>query len=78
MSPTMGERAARQAELEFSQKYSMGELEGMGSSELLEATSRGTNFITGIVNNYATLDGSRKQQLIDYSIQLVQEQREAS
>jgi len=78
MSPTMGERAARHAELEFSQKYSKGELEGMGSCELLEATSRGTNFITGIVNNYATLDGSRKQKLIDYSIQLVQEQREAS
>lgn len=78
MSPTAWEKAARQAELEFSQRYSKGELEGMGSSELLEATSRGTNFITGIVNNYATLDRSRKQRLIDYSIQFVQEQREAS
>ena len=56
MGPTMGERAARQAELEFSQKYSKGELEGMGSSELLEATSRGTNFITGIINNHAERD----------------------
>jgi len=65
MGPTMGERAARQAELEFSQKYSKGELEGMGSSELLEATSRGTNFITGIVNNYATLNRSRRLELID-------------
>ena len=78
MSPTAWEKAARQAELEFSQKYSKGELEGMGSSELLEATSRGTNFITGIVNNYATLNGSRRYKLIDYSIQLVKEQREAS
>ena len=78
MGPTMGERAARQAELEFSQKYSKGELEGMGSSELLEATSCGTNFITGIINNYATLNGSRRYKLIDYSIQLVKEQGEAS
>jgi hypothetical protein len=68
MSPTMGERAARQAELEFSQEYSKGELEGMGSSELLEATSRGTNVITGIVDNWATLTGIRRPKLIDYSI----------
>ena len=56
----------------------MGELEGMGSRELLEAPSRGMNFITGIVDNYAALDGGRKQKLIDYSTQLVEEQREAS
>jgi hypothetical protein len=34
---------------------------------LLEAISRATNFITGIVNNYATLDGSRRQKFIEYS-----------
>jgi hypothetical protein len=78
MGPSMGERAARQAKLEFSQRYSRGELEEMGSSELLEATSRGTSFITGIVDNYAALDGNHKQKLIDYSIQLVHEQRETS
>jgi hypothetical protein len=78
MSATVGERADRQAQLEFSQEYSKGELEGMGSRELLEAPSRGMNFITGIVDNYAALDGGRKQKLIDYSTQLVEEQREAS
>jgi hypothetical protein len=78
MSPTVGENAASQAQLEFSQEYSRGELEGMGSRELLEAPSRGMNFMTGIVENYAALDGGRKQKLIDYSIQLVEEQREAS
>jgi len=78
MSPTVGERVASQAQLEFSQEYSKGELEGMGSRELLDAPSRGMNFITGIVDNYAALDGGRKQKLIDYSIQLVEEQREAS
>jgi len=49
----MGERAALQAQLEFSQKYSKGELEGMGSRELLEAPSHGMNSITGIVDNSA-------------------------
>jgi hypothetical protein len=74
----MGEIEARQAQLEFSQEYSKGGLEGMGSRELLEAPSRGMSFITGIVDNYAALDGGRQQKLIDYSIQLVEEQRQAS
>lgn len=74
----MGERPALQAQLEFSQKYSKGELEGMGSRELLEAPSHGMNSITGIVDNSAAVDVGRKQEVIDYSIQLVDEQREAS
>lgn len=77
MSATMGERAI-QAHVEFSQRYAKGELEEMGSCELLEAASRSVNFIRGIVDNYVALDGGRKQRLIDYSIHLVEEQREAS
>jgi hypothetical protein len=58
MSPTIWEEAARQAQLEFSQRYSKGELEGMGSHELLEASSRGMNSITGLLDDYVTLDGA--------------------
>jgi hypothetical protein len=78
MSPATGENADRQTQFGFAQKYSKGELEAVGSRELLDATSRGANFITGIVDVYAALDASGRKKLIDFSIQLVEEQREAS
>lgn len=77
MSPPMGKQR-RQTQLDLSEKYAKGEAEAVGSRQLLDATSRGVNFITGIVDLYAALDGGRQQQLIDYSIQLAVEQRAAS
>jgi hypothetical protein len=78
MSPTAAEDSAGQTQRGFSQKYSKGELEAVGSRELLDASSRGMNFITGIVDVDAALDAGGRKKLIDFSIQLVEEQREAS
>ena len=72
MNPNMGERAARQEHLEFSEEHSKGELEGTGSPELLEAPYGG-NFITRIVDVYVSLDGVGRRKLVDYTNQLVAE-----
>lgn len=77
MNPTMGERGARQEHLEFSEEYSKGELEGMGSRELLEAPYGG-NFITRIVDIYVALDGVGRRQLVDYTNQLAAEHHTAT
>ena len=52
----MGESTAHQTRLEVSEKYAKGELEDVGSRELLDATSPDLNFISGVVDLRAALD----------------------
>jgi hypothetical protein len=64
MSPPIGKQPC-QSHLDLYEKYAKGEPEAVGSWQLLGATPRGVNFITGIVDLYAALGGGAQQQLID-------------